>query len=512
MTVRPLAKLSGYGPSAEMIDLAGWVAHRWAGRLARVLVTATPPRVVTHLPAPRPVVPAASSVGPGVVKAFEKDRAVVRLPPSADPFPVVQEAARRGNALVLAPTVESARAVAARLRRAGVVVAVVPRDWESALAGATVVGARSAVLAPVQDLAAVVVLDEHDEAHQEERNPTWHARDVAVERAARAGVPCVLVSPAPSVTAVELAPVLRPSRTVERRGWPVIEIIDRRSDDPVRGGILSEGLTDVLRRDGRVVCVLNRKGRSRRLACDRCGELAWHEDCSVALQQTDLGRLVCPGCGADRPMVCDHCGATRFKNLRAGVSRVREELEALARRPVQEVTGDDDATVVEELVVGTEAALYRVTSARTVVFLDIDQELLAPRYRAAEQTMALLVRAARLVGDRDGGGRLVVQTRVPEHVVLQAVLHADPGRVVDAEIERRQVLGFPPYAALAELSGTGAEAFAATLRATGRVDVLGPVDDRFLVKAATSDDLAAVLDTTPRPEARLRVAVDPPRV
>jgi len=511
VTLLPLAKLTGYGPSADMVELCRWIAHRWSGRLARVLVSASPERTVPTMPEARPTPPAAASIGAGLAKAFDKDRAVVRLPPGADPFPVVQEAAGRGNALVVTPTVETARLIGARLRRAGVPVAVTPRDWEDALRGATVVGARSAVLAPVRDLAAVVVLDEHDETLQEERNPTWHARDVALERAARAGVPCVLVSPAPSLQALEAAPLLRPNRSVERRGWPVLTVIDRRDDDPVRGGLLSSDLTTVLRGDAPIVCVLNRKGRSRRLACGRCGELAWHESCSVPLAQTDDGALECPTCGERRPLVCDSCGSTGFKNLRAGVTRVREELEALARRPVVEVGADDDVTGAEVLV-GTEAVLHRVTAARTVVFLDFDQELLARRYRASEQAMSLLVIAARLVGDRDGGGRLVVQTRVPDHEVLDAVRRADPGRVAEAERARRSQLGLPPYVGLAEVSGAGAEGFAIALRDDGEAEVLGPMDGRFLVKAADADRLADVLDRVPRPEERLRVAVDPPRV
>lgn len=509
--LRPLAKLSGYGPDAEMVELCRWVAHRWSGRLSRVLVTASPPTNVGVLPAPRPPEIAAGSIGPGVAKAFDKDVAVVRLPPSADPFPVVQEAATRGNALIVAPSVEQARVLGARLRRSGVTVAVAPRDWETALAGATVVGARSAVLAPVRDLAALVVVDEHDEGHQEERNPTWHARDVAIERAARAGVPCVLVSPAPSLTACEAAPVLRPSRSVERDGWPRLQVIDRRDDDPVRGGLLSEALTPILRSDGPVVCVLNRKGRSRRLACTRCGEIAWHDTCSVPFRQQDEG-LICPSCGETRPQVCAACGSTAFKNLRAGVTRVTEEVSALAGRPAHEVTGDADVALGGDLVVGTEAVLHRMTLARVVVFLDIDQELLAPRYRAAEQAMALLVRAARLLGDRAGEGRLVVQTRMPHHDVLQAALHGDPGRLVEAERARRRLLDFPPFTALAELSGPAAAALAAALGPQPGITVQGPVDERYLVRAPTPTALADALAATPRPPGRLRVAVDPPRI
>src|SRR5690606_3447894 len=121
------------------------------------------------------------------------------------------------------------------------------------------------------------------------------------------------------------------------------------------------------------------------------------------------------------------------------------------------------------LLVGTEAVLHRAGPADAVVFLDLDQELLAPRYRAAEEALALLVRGARLVGGRDGGGRLVVQTRMADHEVVQAVRLADPGRVRRVEAERREVLGYPPARALAEVSGEAAQAFVAALR-----EVLAP--------------------------------------
>jgi primosomal protein N' (replication factor Y) len=121
--------------------------------------------------------------------------------------------------------------------------------------------------------------------------------------------------------------------------------------------------------------------------------------------------------------------------VRIGVSRAREELEALAGEPVGEVTSDVDDVPSTRVLVGTEAVLRRVDRADTVAFIEIDQELLAPRYRAAEQAMALLARAGRIVGGR--AGRLLLQTRVPRHDVIDAVLHADPGRLVEAELARR---------------------------------------------------------------------------
>jgi primosomal protein N' (replication factor Y) len=153
-----------------------------------------------------------------------------------------------------------------------------------------------------------------------------------------------------------------------------------------------------------------------------------------------------------------------------------------------------------------------VGEADVVAFLDFDGELLAPRFRATEQAMALLVRAARLVGPRRDGGRIIVQTRLPRHDVLDAALHADPGRLVDTERARRRSLGFPPYAAIAAVTGSGTEQFAAALRAVPQLAVLGGAE-RILVRAEDWATLADGLASVERPiGSRVRVEVDPPRI
>ena len=516
VNLRPLAKLSGLGPEAEIIELARWAAHRWVGRLAGFLATASPPTVVAAPgppPSARPVPEVAQS---WAARAFTSDRTVLRLPPSVDPSPVAVEAARLGDALVLVPSTDRARLLAVRLRRAGLPVALLPRDWAAAAAGGLVVGSRGAAFGPVGDLAAVLVVDEHDEAYQEERSPTWHARDVAIERARRAGVPCLLTSPSPSLEALAWGDLLVPSRAEERAGWPVVDLVDRRSDDPTRAGLFSDALVSVLRTDGDgpVVCVLNRRGRSRLLACDGCGALARCEEHRVPLAQDGDGMLACRVSGDRRPVVCHACGSTRFRNLRAGVTRVREELEALAGRPVIEVTGGTDPGKLPDagVYVGTEAVLHRIERASRVVFLEFDQELLAPRFRAAEQAMTLLVRAARLLGPRSNGGRLVVQTRQSDHEVLQAALHADPGRLAGPESERRRLLALPPHTALARVSGAVAGEFVDRLGCPEGIDVLGPRDGAWLVRAADHDRLADALAEVERPRGRLHLQVDPSRV
>jgi primosomal protein N' (replication factor Y) len=383
----------------------------------------------------------------------------------------------------------------------------------------------------------VVVLDEHDETYQEERAPTWHARDVAVERARRAGVPCVLTSPCPSLEALGAARLVTTTRAEERSGWPVVEVVDRRQEAPGLG-LYSERLVALLRQAGagrRVVCVLNRKGRARLLACTTCGELARCDACGAATEEagteeagtagdgTDRRALRCRRCGALHPVVCLACGSARLKVLSTGVTRAREELARLAGQPVGEITADTGSAPPppEAVLVGTEAVLHRVARAWVVAFLDLDQELVAPRYRAAEEALALLARAARVVGGRaDGGGpddgraaggRLVLQTRLPHHEVVDAAVHADPSRLSVVEAARRAALGFPPERALALLAGEAAEEYAARLAEVADLEVMGPSSGRWLVRAEGHRVLCDALAATPRPKGRLRVAVDPLR-
>ncbi|MFQ5556759.1 MAG: hypothetical protein ACE5GB_04535, partial [Acidimicrobiales bacterium] len=385
-----------------------------------------------------------------------------------------------------------------------------PDQWARAAAGATVVGTRSAAWMPMPHLAAVLVIDEHHEALQEERAPTWHAREVVLERARRLGAPAVLASPVPSLEALRSGPMLKPARAVERDGWPVVQVVDKRSDDPARGALFGDAVVPVLRDGGRVLCVLNRLGRSRLLACSACGEIARTDDGSSALVLID-DELCAPDGGQARPVVCAHCGSTKLKNLRMGVTRAVHDLRALLGEPVDEVTAKTSSPARTRVVIGTEATLHRLDAVDTVVFLDFDQELLAQRQRAAEQALALIARAARLIGARAAGRRLVIQTRQPDHAVVQAALRADPSLVAVAERDRRRALQIPPYSAQALVSGAAAEEFIAALGRADGVRVRGPAQGRWLLRAATHETLLDALSRTPRPPGRLRIEVDPLR-
>ncbi len=396
-----------------------------------------------------------------------------------------------------------------------------------------VVGSRAGAWAPVPRLAAAVVLDAHDPSYREESAPTYSAIDVLVERARREGVPCLLASPVPPVRLATL-PVLAPAAVDERAGWPALERVDRRGADP-RTGLFSEEFVrlartvlddpDAVAGRGPLVCVYNRTGGARLLACAHCGELARCARCGAAAVagRHDGAVLECPRCAETRPMVCAGCGRLRMKALRVGVSRLREELAALLGVEVGEVAGARGGGVEPvvppaPVLVGTEAVLHRVRRAAAVVFLDIDLHLLAPRLSAIEDTLALFVRAGRLAGPRGAGpvwARVQVQTRVPDHPVLAALARGEPAPVLADEEEVRRAAGLPPFAALALVSGALAAGYAEALgrEATAGITVTPLGDGRFLVRADEHGPLCDLLARVPRPPGRgLRVEVDPSTV
>ena len=517
--LREVIELVSAGPPAEVVDLCRWAAWRWAGPLATFLRAASPPNRVAAAPAD-----VETAVYPGPALAGAELRVVG---PRADVGPAL---APEGSTIVIDPLPVRAARLAVTLRDEGREVvtpgaehvdAVRTREWDRARAGAcVVVGGRSAVWAPVPDLAAVVVLDEGDEALEDERAPTWNARDVAVERARRAGAALRVVTPAPTVDA--LVAVGEPEPGPGR--WPPVEVVDQRDEEPGHG-LLSAALADALRHtvpQQRAVCVLNRRGRARLLACRTCRELARCEACGSTVEQRDHG-FVCASCTTARPVVCLHCHGSTFRAVRPGIARVRDDLAALL--PRTEVAAVDAATASSPgapvpdapVLIGTEAVLHRVQApVGLVAYLELDQELLAPRARAAEQALWLLVRGARLLGER---GRLLLQTRLPDHEVVRAVRHGDPMVVADADRRRRASLGFPPFGGLAELSGDAdaVGAAGAAVQSAG-VTVLGPTADgtRALLRAASSaalcDALAQPGVDAARARGRLRIDVDPRRV
>jgi primosomal protein N' (replication factor Y) (superfamily II helicase) len=523
------------GPPAPLVELCRWAAWRWAGPLATFLRAASPKNVVAPHSTPREpdVAVHPPRVAPLPLPDGDAPLLVV-WPPARDRTPLVlARLAPEGSTIVVVPDRAEQHRLAAAARDEGRTVLELRGDgredlrtaaWQDARRGACVViGGRVAVFAPVPDLQSVVILDDADDALVAETAPTWHARDLAAERARRVDARLTIVTPAPTVDAGELAPrVAALPDATGRAGWPLVEVVDRRAEPPglgLLGERLAAALHTVLGEDRRAVCVLNRRGRARLLICRQCGLPARCEGCGAAMTEED-GVLVCPRGDSTRPRVCVECGSTRLRAARPGVRRLRDDLAALLPRAsvtVAERGVDPDDTA--DVVVGTEAALHLVDGTRPVglvAFLDFDQELLAPRFRADEQALWLLVRAARLCGDRRSGARVLVQTRVPDHEVLAAARTGDPMPVVAADRDRRRTLGFPPFGGLAALAGDPDAVATAVSIVRDHVPVLGPTDGRALLRAPTpgalADALAAVDLAPARAHGRLRVEVDPQRV
>jgi primosomal protein N' (replication factor Y) len=526
----PIIKVTSIGPSPDVVALVEWAAVRWVSRRRPFFVSASPPKRVPRLVASRygarnrnASVSDDASEDAALEALFGAVGGVVQCGPASTHSALLSAATRHGPTLVVVPTVVRARRLAAHCRQLGLTTAVYPDDWVAAASGVdVVVGARSTVWASVAQLASIIVIDEHDDTLQEERAPTWHARDVAIERARQAGIACVLVSPVPTLSARQWAHSIGADvvQAHDATDWPTIRVIDRNIDERWASSLVTSELIELLRdHTKRVVCVLNVKGRARAVACDACRTVARCEACGAAVQQPDEHGLSCPRCAATRPVVCLACGSQKMRSIRIGISRLRDELEAAAGRPVQEIKPTTSAIEPHTSVfVGTEAVLHRIDRADVVVFLDIDAELLAPRFRASEQALSLVAHGARLVTGSSTGdsvrGEVVLQTSVPQHEVMVGLVMANLAPHVAAETERRQRLRLPPFGALAEISGAGAPDLAAQLAASLLVQV-ATSEDRTLVRAASwealSEALTVALSAVARPKVRVRIAVDPSR-
>jgi primosomal protein N' (replication factor Y) len=524
--LRSVIKRLGYGPSSEIVQLALWASHRWCGRLRAFFVAASPSTLVATLPTARYQRDQVKVAGDAAIAlaVIESRSLLVQRGPLKSPVDVLVGAALSGPTLVIVPTVVRARLFAASLKRHGFTVAVLPDEWGSAAGGVDVaIGSRTAVFARVPELRCIVVLDEHDDSLREERTPTWHARDVAIERAKQLNISCVLMSALPSVAAKAWANdrVLQSGEQEVQSEWPRIQLIDRTLDERWSNSLLSSDFIAELRdHSRRIVVVLNTKGRARLLACASCKSLARCANCDAAVETGAEGQFSCPRCFVQRPQVCIKCSSAKFLTLKPGVSKLREEIAQAAGRKVSDVVevsgSSNDADALDQakmLFVGTEAALHRVHEADTVVFLDIDQELAAPRYRASEIVGSLLVHAARLVGRSDRGGKVMVQTHSIDSPVLQAMstLHID--EYLHSVSDMRRFMELPPFGALAQLSGTNIDDAIEELRRNVFVHVSAGSDGSYLVKAADWQVLADALSEVEASKGvRLKVQVDPARV
>ena len=472
--LRPLKKVVGAGPPAELLALADWAAWRWAGSSVAFLRVASSalgrparrrrPGGADRAIGSRSLRQATPRPGSGCTAGRRRRRAA-RWSRAL--------LAEHGSTIVVLPDARRTGALVRSLEAAGRTVVVLRSDqsaaertraWRAALAGdCVVVGGRTAVWAPVPDLGAIVVLDEGDEALKEERAPAWHARDVAIERARRLGARGRAGRPRPrrvdAIVGRRRGRSGRPGPTSGPAGrWSRSSTGGR---SPRVSGSSTIALGDALRRaidprraapGGRAICVLNRKGRARLLACVACGELARCEACGAAVLETDDGLLACPRCATTRPKVCLHCHATRMKAVRPGVARLRDDLSALLpRATVAEVEAATAEIPPADVLVGHRgrappgAARPGATGPARRVPRRRPGAARAPGPRGRAGALARRAGGPARRRHGPGPGRILIQTRVPDHEVVEAARHGDPGLVAGPETDAGAALGYPPF-------------------------------------------------------------------
>ncbi|HZE27934.1 MAG TPA: primosomal protein N' [Terriglobales bacterium] len=469
----------------------------------------------------------------------------------------VLEAGR--SAILLVPEIGLTPAVAADLHQVfGEEVAILhsalsdqerAEQWHRIKRGEArmVVGTRSAVFAPVANLALIIVDEEQDSSYKQEEAPRYHARDVAVMRAKMADAMVVLGSATPSLESYynakksKYALVELPDR-VEQRPLPEVELIDMKQEfqetgqEQVISRKLAEEIRDRLARKEQVMILLNRRGYSPLALCRACGKTLECRNCAIAMTHHKRARkMECHYCGytAPVPQNCVHCGSEYVYFLGTGSEKLEELLHGMfpaariGRLDRDTVRGKGDFesvlnTLKEgqlDLLVGTQmiAKGHDVHGVTLVGVVGADLALGLPDFRAAERTFQLLTQVAGRAGRGQTPGKVVLQTYFPDHYAVQYAAQHDFVGFYEKELRFRSWMHYPPYSSLAnvlvrsdkleealEWSGILGKWFDRT-RHEG-IRVLGPAaapivrlkrDYRyhFVLKSASREKLNAVLRT-----------------
>ena len=484
-----------------------------------------------------------------------------------------------GQALILVPEVALATQVLAVFEkrfggRVGALHSYLPvgtrrKNWELARRGAldVVVGARSAVFAPLPNLKLLVVDEEHEPAYKQSEQLRYHGRDVAVRRAQMLGVPVVLGSATPSLETQanaargKYARLVLPERVL-RRPAPTVRVVDLRREGSGPGVLsapLRAALAERLERHEQSLLWLNRRGHSHHVQCRGCGHTPECPRCDISLTlHVEPRRLRCHYCDHHEavPEACPQCGQAQLRYAGAGTQRAERELAGAfpgARvlrldLDVARQKSGPGAVLAKfargegDILLGTQMIAKGLDFPRVTLVgvLDADVALHLPDFRAAERTFQLLVQVAGRSGRGKSRGEVLVQTCTPEHPAIAAAASADAAAGERAfrkrELEERREALYPPFARLVTLLVDGpdeaeveAEAGAIAERARElagerEITVLGPAPQalsrlrgRFrwhvLLKAAGGGPLreiaAAVLAWAERPGHRkVRVIAD----
>jgi len=351
-----------------------------------------------------------------------------------------------------------------------------------------VVGARSAVFAPLARLGLVVVDEEHDGAYKQEDGIRYNARDLAVVRARLAGAVVVLSSATPSAesfhaSATDRHALLELRGRPDARPLPAVEIIDLRGR--VRRADGAELLSDELRvaidatlaKREQVLVFLNRRGFARCLQCPACGAPVSCPQCSVSLTwHRAAAALVCHHCHHHRPPppACPACGAPGLLAFGIGTEQVetilraaypdariaRLDRDATQRVGVQERILTDWQAGNLDVLIGTQMVSkgHDVPGVTLVAVLLADLSLNVPDFRAGERTMQLLLQVAGRAGRGTEPGRVIVQSFRPNHPSIAAAAQHDYAAFMSGELARRQELEYPPFARLVSLRFEGRDA------------------------------------------------------
>jgi primosomal protein N' (replication factor Y) len=477
--------------------------------------------------------------------------------------------------LVLVPEIALTPQLVARFRaRLGKRIAVIHSGlgererhamWRSLRSGdaRVAVGARSALFAPLQDLGLVCVDEEHDGSFKQEEGVRYHARDMALLRAHRAGAVCVLGSATPAVTTVELVRQGKlehlelPTRAPVASRLPEVEVVDLRRLGPGLGGerLLTLPLVRALERTlalrEQAILFLNRRGFSPSLVCESCGEIAECPNCSVALtlHRARGTRLVCHYCDYSSavPEACPACKEPSLVEEGAGTERIETTLaRALPNARIGRLDRDVAAGLKSEKVlermrrgeidvlVGTQMVTkgHDLPNVTLVGVLNADAALSMPDFRAAERTFQLLVQVAGRAGRGTRPGRVLIQTHQPNHPAVHLAATHDTRAFAEAELATRRELRYPPFSRLALVrfdaveeaqARIAAESLAKVARkwAEDSVEILGPAPAplarlrnryryRFLARSADRTRLRLVLLGVARSsvDRRVRMAID----
>ena len=357
-------------------------------------------------------------------------------------------------------------------------------EWRRAQRGEVriVVGARSAVFAPLANVGVIIVDEEHDTSYKQGDAPRYHARDVAIMRAKMSGAACVLGSATPSIESYYNSYIGKFARLELRQRataspLPIVRLVDMRIETRETGGqvILSRTLEGEVRErltaGEQVILLLNRRGYAPFVLCPKCGWVAQCRNCNVSLTYHASGAyLSCHYCNAreDVPAVCGQCGFNPLLFLGTGTQKAEDFLlrafegARVARMDADTTSGRGGHAKILgrfaageiDILIGTQmiAKGHDYPGVTLVGVLNADTSLSLPDFRAAEQTFQLLTQVAGRAGRGDRPGRVILQTYRPNHFAIQAAARHDFGAFYEREIRERQTAGYPPLRRMANFA------------------------------------------------------------